>query len=214
MGGYLQKLLLEWLAHHPGSSEAEFARRSGLTRAAVNKIKNEGKGAGEQTVEGFARGLGVPKLKLRQDAEIWHAEKNGLPPPQMVIDASTSQAQPRLPQARYLRGFDVAFERAKQRWGHVFSPEEFDKMASFGGLALPELLDDAVMFQLLSTARAALAAKRAGAIDPEQQKILDEMAQLEADADAEYEAKQKAKAAGAEGQTPKPASATRKKGDR
>jgi transcriptional regulator with XRE-family HTH domain len=220
MNTYLQHVLVEWLAQPsaPGEqkrTEAEFARRSGLTKAAINRIKQDAKGAGQQTVEGFARALGLAELTLRQDAQIWYAEEHGMqPPPRLVLDTSTSQAQPHHPQVRHLRGIEPAVERARKRWGRQFDDEDFDRMLSFAGLSLPELLDDTVMFQLLSTARAANAAVKANAIDPEQQKILDEMARLEAEADAAYEAQQKARAVGGEGSTPKPSSATRKKGGR
>lgn len=64
MNVLLQQIVRAWFAAHPDESESEFARRSGLTKAAINNIKNKASGGGLRAVEGIAIATGVPYWQI------------------------------------------------------------------------------------------------------------------------------------------------------
>lgn len=64
----LQRIFVDYLAAHPGESEASIGKRIGLTRAALNNLKNKGMGGGVKTIVGIARLLGVTPWDLLRTA--------------------------------------------------------------------------------------------------------------------------------------------------
>lgn len=133
MGAYLQKLLRDWLAEHPGSTEVDFAKIAGLSKATINNVKNKGAGAGSKTVQGFARVLGVPPSRLHADAE-----EVANPRPAGVSTMADLSDWPRL----------VASLKASPL-GNRFSSRAWEQAAHTSSLFMPKNLDEIDILQLL-----------------------------------------------------------------
>ena len=202
MGRYLQHLLLEWL-RETNSSEAEFARRSTLTRATINKIKNEGRGGGAKTVLGFARALGLDDLQLRRGKAIWVRAAQGL-------DPIEEEDGPPLERARRLCDYPEwpALKKVIQatRSGGRYSEEAWERTGNTNGGDLPIRLDEHKVRRFLEVWQEVIddADGRGAAEDAE-------IAEMTAKAQEQQRLR---KAAGAEGASPTPPVAKPKSGPR
>lgn len=196
MGRFLQHLLIEWLKA-TDESEAEFSRLAGLSRAAVNKVKNSAQGGGPSTVEGFARALRKTTLQLYQERDQWRREEQGLP-------AIESQAPPDRP----LRFGDLpewaAHERAIRatRSGRRFGEAAWESARNTNGGKLPAHLDQLTVLRLVELWQD-MHEDPDGSGAAEQREI-----------EAKTEEARKKKAAGAEDTSPHPPTAKPKSGPR
>lgn len=194
MGRYLQHLLIEWLKA-TNESEAEFARRAGISRAAINKLKNSATGGGPLTVEGFARALGRTAVQLYQERDQWRREEQGLPPieSQALLDRPLTFGD--------LPGWS-AHERALRstRAGRRFSEAAWESARHTTGGKLPGQLDQLTVLRLVELWQ--------DVIDDADGSGAAEQAEIEAKTEAA-----KARAVGDDG-TPHPATAKPKSGPR
>lgn len=64
----LQKMLVDYLAAHPNESESAIGKRVGLTKAALNNMKNHAIGGGIKTIVGLSKLFGVTPWDLLRTA--------------------------------------------------------------------------------------------------------------------------------------------------
>ena len=141
MGRFLQQLLLSWL-QETGQSEAEFSRRAGLSKGAVNKIKNRAEGGGRPLVEGFARALGTTAIQLYVDRDRWHREQTGLP----VVDLDVERA-PRFGDLPEWPALEKAIRASRS--GQRFGEDAWASARNTSGGRLPARLDEHAVRRLL-----------------------------------------------------------------
>lgn len=127
MRAYLQSEMRAWLSAEPGRTGQDLARLAGLTGAQISTVKNHGRGAGWETVEGMAQVLGISTDDLKRRAlEAWSTQSHEPPNLRLVRDES-SLANAEMPGweeaekiARIRSGLpDWTFKRARKRTGLV-----------------------------------------------------------------------------------------------
>jgi len=137
MARFLQAVMKAWLAYDPERTDAEFHRISGLSRGAINNIKNKAEGAGRKTVDGFARAFGVETWQLYAAEHRWTKEGGHEIEPKNLI----TEIEPGENGARYgdLPGWREAESEARALFAEV--PDVgFRLAADMRGGALPTLI--------------------------------------------------------------------------